>query len=122
MSKNSKSTKTAKVAKSAKATPVAKAQQPAELAPVVAHVTPARPMSKAAAQYHARREAGVCVKCGAELAEGSKLLCVNHLAYYNNWHAAKKEKVATMAARVAELEAKVAAAATPAKKSRKTSK
>jgi hypothetical protein len=72
------------------------------------HVIPNKPLSKAARQYHERRVACVCVKCGGALAPESKLLCPGHLAYYNEWHAAKRSKVDEMAARIAELEAKLA--------------
>jgi hypothetical protein len=76
----------AKVAKTAKTA----AQLPAQLpAPQV----PAKVLSTAGAQYHARKDAGVCVKCGQPLAEGSKLLCVKHLEYHNKWHADRKAKI-----------------------------
>jgi hypothetical protein len=79
----------AKVAKTAKTT----AQLPAQLPAAQVPAQPVKTMSTAAAAYHARKDAGVCVKCGKPLAEGSKLLCVDHLAYHNKWHSDRKAKI-----------------------------
>jgi hypothetical protein len=91
----------AKVAKTAKTA----AQLPAQLpAPQV----PAKVLSTAGAQYHARKDAGVCVKCGQPLAEGSKLLCVKHLEYHNKWHADRKAKIDAAMALLAKQTAPIA--------------
>lgn len=119
MKKNSsnKSAKSAKVAeKSAKQLPTAQLPAPQ---------LPAKVISPAAAIYHARREAGVCVKCGQPTAEGSNLLCTAHLEYYNKWHAAKKAKIDAAMALLAKAEAApVVVPAAPAKtaKTAKTAK
>lgn len=82
-----------------------------------------KPISAAGLVYHQRREAGVCVKCGQPLAEGSKLLCTAHLEYHNKWHAARKAKIdaamellAKQAAPVAQAEVVAAVEAAPSAK------
>ena len=104
--KTAKSTKShAKAAKAAKVE-TAPVQLPAEL--------PAKAMSSAAAAYHARKDAGTCVKCGQPLDPASKLLCTAHLTYYNNWHAAKRAKIAeAMALLNAQAPAKAAPVVAP---------
>ena len=67
-----------------------------------------KPISAAGLVYHQRQEAGVCVKCGQPLAEGSNLLCDKHLAYHNQWHAARKAKIDAAMALLAKQTAPVA--------------
>jgi hypothetical protein len=88
-----------------------------------------KPISAAGLVYHQRREAGVCVKCGQPLAEGSKLLCTAHLEYHNKWHAARKAKIdaamellAKQAAPVAQAEVVTAVEAAPKAKASKPAK
>lgn len=61
-------------------------------------------LSKAARLYHLRRESRLCVKCGGQLDESSKLLCTSHLDYYNNWHLSKRAAIKAKLARLEELE------------------
>ena len=112
--KGGKTTKTAtKVAKTAKVEaqlPAAQlpAQLPAAKVEVVLSPANGKPLSAAGITYHKRREAGVCVKCGKPLAEGSKLLCTEHLEYHTNWHAARKAKIDAAMALLAKQTAPVA--------------
>jgi hypothetical protein len=104
-----KSNKTAKVAPAKVAkTAKAAAQLPAQLPAPQLPAQPVKMISTAAAAYHARKDAGVCVKCGQPLAEGSKLLCVKHLEYHNKWHADRKAKIDAAMALLAKQTAPIA--------------
>lgn len=104
------------------------AQLPAETAKVREQPTwQGKPISAAGLVYHQRREAGVCVKCGQPLAEGSKLLCTKHLEYHNKWHGDRKAKAEAAQAEAAKvvlenaaLKAQIEALTAPKSKARKS--